>query len=242
MFCPPNSRSPGFYTHAPTGIAVAKKARALLVAHGAESPPVIRAFDKTGGRLIGSLAVAASKLAMAPDDLSFWAMAFGGGEAKIARFATPSEADGVGAQAQAPPPNELASVNGVSTACAIAVHPVTSQLFVTDRTTQQFLVFPATGGAAADGKPWGGSLKLSFPFLPSLEAEGGEIGDMVCATIAFTEDGKEAWITDPGNRRMVRADVATEKLLDHVSFLTVQHAAGLVLATGVSLISANGRE
>ena len=39
------------YTHAPTGIAVARRGgRALLVAHGAESPPVIRAFDKTGGR------------------------------------------------------------------------------------------------------------------------------------------------------------------------------------------------
>ena len=44
-----------YYTHAPTGIAVARNARALLVAHGAENPPVIRAFDKTGGRLIGSL-------------------------------------------------------------------------------------------------------------------------------------------------------------------------------------------
>ena len=66
-----------YYTHAPTGITVARKAQALLIAHAVESPPVIRAFDKVGGRLIGSLPVAATKLSMAPDDKSFWAMLFG---------------------------------------------------------------------------------------------------------------------------------------------------------------------
>ena len=210
-----------YYTHAPTGIAVARNAQALLVAHGAENPPIIRAFDKTGGRLIGSFEVAASKLAMAPDDLSFWAMPFGP-DTKIARYATPTETG-----SEVAPPKELAAVTGMTTACAIAIHPVTSELYVTDRKTQQFLVFPATGGAAAVGKPWGAALKLSFPYLPSLEADGGELGDMVCATVAFTDDGKEAWVTDPGNRRIIRTNVATQEILDHVSFLTVQYVAAV---------------
>ena len=222
-------------THAPTGIAVAKKGRALLIAHGAETPPTIRAFDKTGGRLIGSLAVAATKLAMAPDDLSFWAMpmplsASGTAEdrdSKIIRYATPTEHSGVGNEDEphSVASKELAAVTGVPTACAIAVHPQTSELYVSDRKSQTFLVFPASGGDFTTGRPWGASLKLSFPYLPSLEAEGGELGDMVCATIAFTDDGKEAWVTDPGNRRIARVSVATEALLDHISFLTVQYVA-----------------
>ena len=52
--------------------------------------------------------------------------------------------------------------------------------------------------------------------------QGGELSDMVCATISFTADGKEAWITDPGNRRLVKTDEKGEEILDHVMFLTVQ--------------------
>jgi hypothetical protein len=203
----------GTDTHAPTGIAVAKKAQTLLIAHGAESPPVIRAFDKTGGRQIGTLAVAAAKLAMAPDDGSFWAMPMPIGpeqegsevDTRIVRYATPvenqegqtssssssgsssssrrsssrrrSSSSAPTAAATAPvPPKELAAVTGMTTACAIAVHPTTSELYVTDRKTQRFLVFPAAGGAAAASKPWGESLKLNFPYVSSLEAEGGALG------------------------------------------------------------------
>ena len=184
---------------------------------------------------------------MAPDVVSFWAMPFGHGT-KIARYATPTEAGagmevgvgagaGVGAEVAPAPPTELAAVTGMPTACAIAVHPMTSELYVTDRKTQRFLVFPASGGAAAVGRPWGEALKLSFPYLPSLEADGGELGDMVCATVAFTDDEKEAWVTDPGNRRIVRADVATQAVLDHVSFLTVQYVAAVDWANPTRVFS-----
>jgi hypothetical protein len=186
--------------------------------------------------------VAAAKLVMAPDDTSFWAMPMPIEQdleasevgTRIVRYATPtgkeegqtSSSMSTEVVAAVPVvPKELAAVTGMTTACAIAVHPTTAELYVTDRKTQRFLVFPASGGAAAAGKPWGESLKLNFPYISSLQAEGGALGDMVCATIAFTEDGKEAWITDPGNRRIIRADVGTEKILDHVSFLTVQYVA-----------------
>ena len=158
----------------------------------------------SAGRQIGTLTVAAAKLAMAPDDGSFWAMPMPIGpelegsevDTRIVRYATPvetqegqtssssssssrrrSSSSAPTAAATAPvPPKELAAVTGMATACAIAVHPTTSELYVTDRKTQRFLVFPAAGGAAAAGKPWGESLKLNFPYVSSLEAEGGALG------------------------------------------------------------------
>ena len=225
-----------FYTHAPTGIAVARKDRALLVAHAVESPPVIRAFDKRGGKLIGSLPVAATKLAMAPDDKSFWAMLYGAPMGKIARYSTPTEArrgDPQPRRVSTPPP-ELGVVTGLDTACSITVHPTTAELFVADRRTQQFFVFPPSGGAAAAGKPWGTSLKLSFPYLPELQ--GGELSDMVYATVVFTADGK-AWITDPGNRRIVKTDTSGKEVLDHVMFLTVQYVAAVDWANATRVFS-----
>ena len=127
---------------------------------------------------------------MSPDDLSFWALpmpiSVRGGGSTIVRYATPTEKASAAADAHAPsdgavlvPPTPLATVGGMETACAIAVHPVTSELYVTDRKTQQFFVFPPAGGDAASGKPWGSALQLNFPYLPSLEAEGGVLGGMV---------------------------------------------------------------
>ena len=47
------------------------------------------------------------------------------------------------------------------------------------------------------------------------ELAGGSLdSEMVCATVAFTDDGEEAWVTDPGNRRILRANVASEAILD----------------------------
>ena len=114
-------------------------------------------------------------------------------------------------------------MTGLDTACAIAVHPTTGEIYVTDRKTQRFLVFPAAGGVASAGKPWGASLKLSFPFLSELQ--GGELSNMVCATVAFTDDGKDAWITDPGNRRIIKVAVGSEAIVDHIMFLTVQYVS-----------------
>jgi hypothetical protein len=211
-----------YYTSAATGIAVAQAGRQLLVAHAAENPPCIRVFDKAGGRLLASMPIAATSLAMAPDDKSFWAMLFDHPQGRIARYTTTLNGDdepGTSPSVQ-PPPVELAVVAGLDTACAIAVHPATSALWVTDRKTQQFLVFPAAGGGARSGAGWGASLKLSFPYLP--DHSGGELADMVCATIAFTATGEEAWITDPGNRRILKVDVGTEAVLDQIMFLTVQ--------------------
>ena len=104
---------------------------------------------------------------MAPDDASFWAMRTGHPEGRISRYATPVEgASWPRKTAQKlPRAEELAAVTGIDTACAIAVHPGTSELYVTERKSQQILVFPAGGGVAATGRPWGASLKLAFPYL-----------------------------------------------------------------------------
>lgn len=235
------------YTHAPTGIAVARQGQTLLVAHAAEQPPVIRAFDKTGGRLIGTLAIAATRLVMAPDDQSFWALLSGTGGGRIGRYQTPSETDSTrhksngasharaesGASAA---PVELAVVTGVDTACAISVHPLTSELYVTERISQSVLVFPPSGGAREHGTPWGTRLNLTFPYLP--HQPGGTLRDeIVCASVAFTETGDEAWVTDPGNRRIIRVNVNTEEILDTVMFLTVQYACAVDWANPTRVFS-----
>ena len=79
-----------FYTHAATGLAVQRNGNTLLAAHPVETPPVVRAFHKTGGRLVGSVAVSAWRISMAADDQSFWAMRFDRPEGRISRYATPT--------------------------------------------------------------------------------------------------------------------------------------------------------
>ena len=70
--------------------------------------PLGSRYDKTGGRLIGSLPVAVGKMAMAPDEKSFWGMLFDEKDGKIVRYATPTE--GLGGEQAAPV--ELGAVTG----------------------------------------------------------------------------------------------------------------------------------
>ena len=129
-------------------------------------------------------------------------------------------------------------VAGIDTACSIAVHPITSDLYVAERKSQTFLVFPPAGdgvggggdkGGSTGATSWGSRLNLNFPYVPGFVGGAVNPKQTVCATIAFTEDGSSAWVSDPDNRRMIKVDVATETVLDTVMFLTSSYVSICIL-------------
>jgi len=192
------------------------------VAHAYAADPGVRAFDKVTGAPLGFLSLrSAGLLAMVRDESSFWTL-LRDGSGTIARHAVPGIGD-TKAGERSPPP--LVVVAGLPTACSIAVHPVTDELWVVDRKSQSIARFSSAG---APNGSFGVDLNLSFPYIvetghPSGTLVEGE--DMVCPSVSFTDDGSEVWISDAGNRRILRVDVQSERIQDHVMFLTVQYAA-----------------
>ena len=205
------------YTSEPSGIAVQCKGNLLLVSHAYADTPSIKLFDKVTGAHRGLLVLREQpgRLAIAADEKSVWVLL---GDGQIKRYAVPS------GKFLTSTPTPLASVEGVDTACELAVHPTTNELWVLERKSQAILRFPAEGGSI--GKAWGKNLNLSFPYI-STSPNGAGFGtaDMVCASASFTDDGLEIWLTDPGSRRIIRVDVATEVIKDRIMFLTVQYTA-----------------
>ena len=207
------------YTSEPSGITVQRNGKLLLVSHAYADTPSIKVYDKLTGANRGSLALPEQPgvLAFAADEKSVWTVLRGATGGKISRYAVPASAQSF---TSAP----LASVTGVHTACELAVQPITNELWVIERKSQAILRFPADGGSV--GKAWGTSLNLSFPYIiGSSNGAGFGMSDMVCASASFGRDGSDIWLTDPGSRRIIRVDVATEKIKDTVMFLTVQYTA-----------------
>ena len=87
------------------------------------------------------------KLSFAADEQSVWTILRAAKETSghIVRFAVASAA--VSFTTASP----LATVTGVDTACELAVHPTTDELWVVERKTQAILRFPSNGGGSGDG-------------------------------------------------------------------------------------------
>jgi hypothetical protein len=132
------------YTSEPSGIAVQRKGNLLLVSHAYADTPSIKVFDKLTGADRGFLALPEQpgRLALAADEQSVWTLLRGAKGGKISRYAVPPVA-----QSSASTPTPLASVVGVDSACELAVHPITNELWVLERKSQAILRFPADGGS-----------------------------------------------------------------------------------------------
>eukprot|EP00041_Stephanoeca_diplocostata_P034997 m.1216526 g.1216526 ORF g.1216526 m.1216526 type:complete len:1148 (+) comp24614_c0_seq3:114-3557(+) len=215
------------YSTSASGIDVQRRGPTLMVAHAYLDNPEVRFFAKVGGKLLSKMPLPESpgKVVFAPDGDSFWTILLN--TRRVVRFATPAAAklgtDRSGDADYNAPAKELAHVNDLPTVCALAVHPVTGDVWMADRRTQMIHIFPPTGGsAAAPHARFGASLGLSFPYIGAANTTDGNLfqgANMACLAIAFTDDGSEVWISDPGNHRILRVDVQTEAILDTVMFL-----------------------
>ena len=237
----------GEYSDAATGLAMqCDPGSLLLAAHGHKAS--LRAFDKTSGApvrnwtdgtvLAGvrSLAVAAGSGAADLDGV--WAVTDSG----VVRLA--------GLSGTGPLRVTLRlDATTLGAAGAIALSPDGSTLLVTDvdPASQQVKRFDASTGALqyAYGAPGGylapGSgisvAPTRFWFSPPVSTNAFGSMPVPASYVAWTPDGGSFWLSDWGNRRMLRLAVADGSQLDSLAWLLSSYASAVPAAEPTRVFS-----
>ena len=234
------------YADAASGIALQPAGPLLLVLHGQAGE--LRAFDKaTGARLFTWAAPAL----LNARGLALSALP-GGTNSAWSILANGSVCELRGLRAAAPlavacplPPAALLLPD------ALALSPDGTRLLVTDiaAASQQVKLFDAASGALlrAYGAP-GGYLAPGadiavrgaerFYFSPAPLRPGSQGGARMSASaVAWTSDGASFWVTDHGNRRLLRVSTASGLQLDSLGWLLSSYKSAAIAAQPARVFS-----
>ena len=228
------------YADAASGIALQPAGQLLLVLHGLAGQ--LRAFDKsTGARLFTWAApqllhARALALSALPGSDSAWSILANGSVCQLRGLSSAAPL----AVACPLPPAALLFPD------ALALSPDGRQLLVTDiaPTSQQVKLFDAASGAllrtygAAGGylAPGAdpavqGAQRFYFSPPPLAGAGLGGAGARPSASaLAWTSDGASFWVTDHGNRRLLRVAAASGQALDSLSWLLSSYRSAAIAA------------